>query len=181
MKVKYVFKWRVLYEIYKNHNVSNFCNRMINIFLNKHSRNTKYHVTNVNENKSIMLQSFEEKQKYHVTKVWKKSNSVIKCISRRVLYKLLWNDDESNICDRKISILTNKNIKEKKVSCYNVYENKSIVLQSFEEKQKYHVTVRVGLRNSAAVFETIASEKRCRANDIHVLWHHLFTKILRNA
>ena len=39
----------------------------------------------------------------------------------------------------------------------------------FEEKQKYHVTVRVGLRNSAAVFETIASAKRCRANDIHVL------------
>ena len=69
--------WRVLYEIYKNHNVSNVCNRMINIFLNKHSRNTKYHVTNVYENKSIMLQSFEEKQKYHVTKVWKKSNSVI--------------------------------------------------------------------------------------------------------
>ena len=65
------------YEIYKNHNVSNVCNRMINIFLNKHSRNTKYHVTNVYENKSIMLQSFEEKQKYHVTKVWKKSNSVI--------------------------------------------------------------------------------------------------------
>ena len=30
---------RVLYEIYKNHNVSNVCNRMINIFLNKHSRN----------------------------------------------------------------------------------------------------------------------------------------------
>ena len=28
----------------------------------------------------------------------------------------------------------------------------------FEEKQKYHVTVRVGLRNSAAVFETIATE-----------------------
>ena len=27
-----------------------------------------------------------------------------------------------------------------KVSCYNVYENKSIVLHSFEEKQKYHVT-----------------------------------------
>ena len=69
--------WRVLYEIYKNHNVSNVCNRMINIFLIKHSRNTKYHVTNVYENKSIMLQSFEEKQKYHVTKVWKKSNSVI--------------------------------------------------------------------------------------------------------
>ena len=39
------------------------------------------------------------------------------------------------------------------------------MLQSFEEKQKYHVTVRVGLRNSAAVFETIASAKRCRAND----------------
>ena len=69
--------WRVSYENYKNHNVSNVCNRMINIFLNKHSRNTKYHVTNVYENKSIMLQSFEEKQKYHVTKVWKKSNSVI--------------------------------------------------------------------------------------------------------
>ena len=49
------------------------------------------------------------------------------------------------------------------------YENKSIVLQSFEEKQKYHVTVRVGLPNSAAVFETIASAKHCRANDIHVL------------
>ena len=126
--------WRVLYEIYKNHNVSNFCNRMINIFLNKHSRNTKYHVTNVYENISIMLQSFEEKQQCH-----------IKCISR-VLYKHLWNDDESNVCDRKISILTNKNIKKKKVSYYNVYENKSIVLQSFEEKQKYHVTVRVGLR-----------------------------------
>ena len=74
---KVCITWRVLYEIYKNHNVSNVCNRMINIFLNKHSRNTKYHVTNVYENKSIMLQSFEEKQKYHVTKVWKKSNSVI--------------------------------------------------------------------------------------------------------
>ena len=45
----------------------------------------------------------------------------------------------------------------------------SIVLQSFEEKQKYHVTVRVGLRNSAVVFEPIASAKHCRANDIHVL------------
>ena len=74
---KVCITWRVLYEIYKNHNVSNVCNRMINIFLNKHSRNTKYHVTNVYENKSIMLQSFEEKQKYHVTKVWKKSNSLI--------------------------------------------------------------------------------------------------------
>ena len=49
----------------------------------------------------------------------------------------------------------------------NVYENKSIVLQSFKEKQKYHVTVRVGLQNFAAVFET--SAKRCRPNDIHVL------------
>ena len=36
------------------------------------------------------------------------------------------------------------------------------MLRSFEEKQKYHVTVRVGLRNSAAVFETIARAKRCR-------------------
>ena len=85
------------------------------------------------------------------------------------MYKILRNNDESNVCDRKISILTNKNIKKKKVSCYNVYENKSIVFHSFEEKQKYHVTVRVGLRNSAAVFETIASAKRCQANDIHVL------------
>ena len=33
-------------------------------------------------------------------------------------------------------------------------ENKSMMLQSFAEKQKYHVTVRVGLRNLAAVFET---------------------------
>ena len=59
-----------------------------------------------------------------------------------------------------------------KVSCYTVLKKNNL---------KYHVTVRVGLRNSAAVFETIASAKRCQANDIHVLWHHSFTKILRNA
>ena len=46
-------------------------------------------------------------------------------------------------------------------------EKKSILLQSFEEKQKYDVTVRVGFRNLAVVFET--GVKRCRANDIHVL------------
>ena len=128
-----------------------------------------------------MLQTFTKTKVSCYKGLEEKQQCHIKCISRRVLYKLLWNDDESNVCDRKISILTNKNIKKKKVSCYNVYENKSIVLQSFEEKRKYHVTLRVGLRNSAAVFETIASAKRCRANDIHVLWHHSFTKILRNA
>ena len=67
-------------NFYRNNDVGNVCNRMINILLNKHSRNTKYHVTNVYENKSIMLQSFEEKQKYHVTKFWKKGNSVISTV-----------------------------------------------------------------------------------------------------
>ena len=65
--------WRVLYEIYKNHNVSNVCNRMINIFLIKHSRNTKYHVTNVYENKSIMLQRFGSKAIVSYQMYFKKS------------------------------------------------------------------------------------------------------------
>ena len=46
-----------------------------------------------------------------------------------------------------------------KVSCYKVLKkNKSNMLQ--------YVLV---YGNSAAVFETIASAKRCRAKDIHVL------------
>ena len=36
---------------------------------------------------------------------------------------------------------------------------------NFEEKQMYHVTVHVGLRNLVGVFETTV--QRCRANDNH--------------
>ena len=66
-------------KFYRNNDESNVCNRMINILLNKLSRNTKYHITNVYENKSIMLQSFEEK-KYHVTKVWKKATEAYQVV-----------------------------------------------------------------------------------------------------
>ena len=44
-----------------------------------------------------------------------------------------------------------------KVSCYkDLQKNKSIMLQRFAEKQKYHVTVRIGLRNLAVLFEISA-------------------------
>ena len=55
--------------------MSNVCNSKISILLNKISRNTKYHVTNVYEKKGIMSQSFHKSlmlyglktKRYHIT------------------------------------------------------------------------------------------------------------------
>ena len=65
---KHVFYEEFCTTFYINNDVRNVCNRKISTLLNKISRNTKYHVTNVYEKKSIMSQSFEEKQKSHV--IW---------------------------------------------------------------------------------------------------------------
>ena len=55
--------------------------------------------------------------------------------------------------------------KDKYFNEYKYQKKEKIMLQSCEEKQKYHVTAHFGLHNLVGVFETV---KRCWANDIDV-------------